>query len=99
MLIKGQVTGYIWAEHIRHKKSPLTYSSSTLYIHHISVSEAYLRNEVGASLMKRVEELTNSMKVDYVALNVWSFNSEAKEFFRENEFSGYNQKMWKWHKN
>ncbi len=94
-LINEKVTGYLWAEHIRRNETPLTYSGSKLYIHHISVSEAHRRNRVGVSLMNRAEKLAESLKVDYIALDVWSFNHEAEEFFKENKFSDYNRKMWK----
>ncbi len=73
--------GYVHAEIIRRPETSIQYAYDMIYIHSIGVSAAHRRLGVGTRLLDRVEEIAKSLGIASIALDVWSFNREARAFF------------------
>ena len=78
----GKALGYIWAQYMEGSESALKHATKQFYIHHIAVREDNRGKRIGVELMSRIEELAQYKDVAQIALDVWSFNSDAQEFFK-----------------
>jgi ribosomal protein S18 acetylase RimI-like enzyme len=88
------ITGYCWGELIRTIESPITHSIRKLYIHQICVDERYRGKGLGKVLVRETVNLANSLDVNHVGADSWSFNSRAVDFFRSQGFNSHNERMW-----
>ncbi len=75
------LVGYVSLEHQRRDAHPFAWAQNRLYIHQVGVHPRHRRAGVGRALMRRVEELATELGVAEVALDTWSFNTEARRFF------------------
>ncbi len=87
-------TGYCWAEFIQKAESTITHSITKLYIHQMCVDERYRGNGLGKTLIREIRSLADSLNVNHVGVDSWSFNSLAVDFFRSQGFTSHNEKMW-----
>lgn len=92
--LDGEPAGYIYAQIIRRAENSLRYASERLYIHHISVKQAYQRHGVGEALIQAVVGLAKEQGISTMALDVWSLNTKARAFFAAQGFTTYNENMW-----
>jgi ribosomal protein S18 acetylase RimI-like enzyme len=90
----GTPVGYIYTQIIRRAESSLRYALDRIYIHHISVDQAYQRHGVGQELLQTVVRLAREHGISTLALDVWSFNTQAQAFFASQGFTVYNENMW-----
>jgi GNAT superfamily N-acetyltransferase len=90
----GAPAGYIYAQILRREETALRYAWERLYIHHISVSQAYQRQGIGQALMQAVIRVAKEHSISTIALDVWSFNTKARVFCAAQGFSVYNETMW-----
>jgi ribosomal protein S18 acetylase RimI-like enzyme len=90
----GTPVGYIYTQIIRRKETSLFYAYDRLYIHHISVNQAYQRHGVGQALLQAAVGLAREHGISTLALDVWSFNTQAQAFFASQGFTVYNENMW-----
>ena len=65
-----------------------------IYVNLISVRATHPRRGVGAPLMAAVRAEAAIRNVEVLALDVWSFNSEARAFFQSQGFAPYNERLW-----
>ena len=86
--------GYIWAQLERSAENALMYERARIYIHHVSVDENYQRQGVGSVLVEAISKLASEVEITKVALDTWSFNKEAQEFFERKGFEVFNVRMW-----
>jgi diamine N-acetyltransferase len=86
--------GYAHAETIRRLETSLTYAYEMILIQGISVRPAYRRRGVGTALIENVRTAGRKLGIGLVALDVWRFNDDAREFFRRQGFSVYNERLW-----
>jgi ribosomal protein S18 acetylase RimI-like enzyme len=85
--------GYIYASVTRHAETPWRYASDMIYIHQIGVRAAQRRRGVGAALIAAVRAEAASRNVALLGLDVWSFNADARAFFRQQGFDPYQERM------
>jgi len=90
----GTPVGYIYTQIIRRAETSLRYTWDRLYIHHISVNQAYQRHGVGQALLQTVVRLAKEHGISTIALDVWSLNTQARAFFAAQGFTVYNENMW-----
>jgi len=90
----GTPVGYIYTQIIRRAESHLRYALDRIYIHQISVDQAYQRHGVGQELLQTVVGLAKEHGISSIALDVWSFNTQARAFFASQGFNVYNENMW-----
>lgn len=66
-----------------------------IHIDQISGKKAYQRMGCGKQLIGEVFKLAKENGIETIALDTWSFNKEAQEFFKEQGFKPFNVRMWK----
>jgi ribosomal protein S18 acetylase RimI-like enzyme len=86
--------GYVYASVTRHAETPWRYAYETMYVHHIGVRAGFRRRGIGGALMTRVRAEAASRNVALLSLDVWSFNADAKAFFRRQGFEPYQERLW-----
>ena len=90
----AEPAGYVYASLARHAETPWRYAYETIYVHQIGVRAAHRRCGVGAALIGAVRAEAASRNVALLALDVWSFNADAKAFFRQQGFAPYQERLW-----
>ena len=90
----GTAAGYAYAEIVRRPETPFSYALDMVYLHHISVRPAHRRRGVGGALIGAVRAAAIDVNITLVALDVWTFNEEARAFFRRHGFVAYNERLW-----
>ena len=90
----GAPSGYAYAEVIRRAESSFHHAYDTVYLHHISVRSAHRRCGVGKHLIEAVRAAGNELGISLMTLDVWSFNDDAREFFRRHGFTPYIERLW-----
>ena len=65
-----------------------------IYIHHVSVRPSFRRQGVGTALLAAVRAAANDAGLTLIALDVWTFNDEARAFFVRNGFAAYSERLW-----
>jgi ribosomal protein S18 acetylase RimI-like enzyme len=86
--------GYVYAEVVRRPETSLTHAYDVIYVHHISVDTQFRRSGAGTKLLDAVKDAAKSLGISTIALDVWSFNAEAKAFFGRNGLKPYNENLW-----
>jgi ribosomal protein S18 acetylase RimI-like enzyme len=74
-------------------ENPFVYAQRILVIDEISVNPEFQRRGCGRALMETALALAESQRVNRVTLDVWSFNDEAVEFYRNQKFEPYRYQM------
>jgi ribosomal protein S18 acetylase RimI-like enzyme len=92
--VEGVAAGYVYGEVIRQAEMSFRHGYEMVYLHHISVRPAYRRRGVGRALVEALRAAGNELGIDLMALDVWSFNEDARAFFRQQEFTVFNERMW-----
>jgi ribosomal protein S18 acetylase RimI-like enzyme len=65
-----------------------------IYIHEITVRSKARRKGVGRSLLDAAKAHGRSLGISTVALDVWSFNKGALDFFQRNGLVPFNVRLW-----
>jgi ribosomal protein S18 acetylase RimI-like enzyme len=92
--IDSRPVGYAYAELTRRPESSSRYAVDMVYIHHISVQPAHRKRGVGRALMDAVRSAASERGIDLLTLDVWTFNEDARRFFRRQGFTAYNERLW-----
>jgi ribosomal protein S18 acetylase RimI-like enzyme len=86
----SELVGYLYADVIEREANSFKHASSVLYIQHIAVAPAALRQHIGARLMDSAVEIGRQQGVSSIRLDSWSFNTTAHSFFASQGFSPIN---------
>jgi len=92
--VGGATVGYVYAEIVRRPETPFQYALETVYIHHVSVAPKMRAKDIGEALLDAVRAEAARLKIELITLDVWSFNANARSFFRRNGFRIYNERLW-----
>jgi len=92
--VDGSAAGYAYAEIQERPETPLSYARDMIYLHHISVRPTHRGHGVGSALIEAVRAAAAENGIKLVALDVWTFNEEARAFFRRCGFVAYNERLW-----
>jgi len=92
--IGAEPAGYAAAEVIRRPETPFKYAREMIYISHLSVRPQYRRRGVGTALLAAVRGAGEEARITLMELDVWSFNKDARAFFRHQGFAPYNERLW-----
>ena len=90
----GSIVGYAYAEIRQYPEDSIQYGQNVIYLHHISVRQSSRRKGVGQALIQALMRLARERKISIVMLDVWSFNTDARAFFKKQGFSVFTQRMW-----
>ena len=90
----GEPVGYAYAEVIRRPETAFHHAHDLIYLHHISVTPNRRRRGVGAALLEAVRAAGQEMGIDLLTADVWSFNEDARAFFRRHGLTPYIERLW-----
>jgi ribosomal protein S18 acetylase RimI-like enzyme len=90
----SEPAGYAYAEVIRRPEEPWREAFEMVYLEHISVRPEFRRKGVGAALLGAWRAGAAELGITLLGLDVWSFNEEARRFFRRHGFTAYNERLW-----
>lgn len=90
-----EVLGYVWAQYYERSETPLIFGAKVLHINHICVRPENKRKGIGHHLSQKINQLSKTLCVDVITLDVWCFNNAAEEFFSKEGFNSYSNNMWK----
>ncbi len=85
--------GYIWARIERREETPLKHAGKLVYIHQISVNPDVQGRGIGPALLKKIIHLAGELKITEIALDTWSFNQKARDFFTRRGFTDYSIRL------
>jgi len=86
--------GYAHAEVIRQPETPWRYAYERIYVHQLGVRASHRRQGVGTALLAAVRSEAKRLGIPHLALDVWSFNADARAFFQRQGFDPYNERLW-----
>jgi len=86
--------GYAYAEVIHRPETSFHFAYDMVYLHHISVRSTHRKRGLGRALMDAVRLAATEKGISLLALDVWTFNEEARLFFRRQGFTSYNERLW-----
>ncbi len=90
----GAAAGYAYAQIMKMQETPFIYAHDRIHLHHISVRPEHRRHGVGSALIAAMRAAAAETGVKLIALDVWTFNDEARAFFRRHGFAAYNERLW-----
>jgi ribosomal protein S18 acetylase RimI-like enzyme len=92
--VDSEPAGYAYAEVIRRAETQFHHAYEMIYLHHISVRSAHRRCGVGRHLIEAVRAAGSELDISLMTLDVWSFNDDARAFFRRHGFTPYTERLW-----
>lgn len=78
----GETVGYLICKIITENKNPVLKNIKTLYLDDLCVAEDSRGKGAGKALMRAAEVYARENGFYNITLNVWEFNSSAREFYR-----------------
>ncbi len=94
--IDWKIAGYIAFELRKSENIDILKDRKWIFIEDICVSSKFRNKWIGSTLLRYVEEYAKSYHIDSIELSVWTFNSEAIDFYKKRWFEEFSVKM---HKN
>jgi ribosomal protein S18 acetylase RimI-like enzyme len=73
---------------------PVVRKREWVQLDNIAVKKEYKRRNIGSLLLKKVIEWAKSKNVSRIELKVYSFNSNAVEFYSRNDFKDLSKTMY-----
>ncbi len=89
-----EALGYAYCEELTRTETAWCFEFRMLYLHQIGVRAGDRRRGIGAALVAAMRAEAKSRNISVLALDTWTFNSDAQAFFRREGFEGYMQRMW-----
>jgi ribosomal protein S18 acetylase RimI-like enzyme len=86
--------GYAYAEVIRRSETHFHFAFEMVYLHHISVRPEHRRAGVGEALIAAVRDAGEALGITLVSLEVYTFNENARAFFRRQGFTPTTERLW-----
>jgi len=85
--------GYLFAQFQNHPANWARFELKLLCIQHLVVAPKFRRQGVATKLLSAALDAARSRGIERIELDVWSFNSEAKNFYLKNGFKVFNERM------
>lgn len=86
--------GYAYAEIMHRPETQFCYAYDMVYLHHISVNPEHRKLGVGHALIDATRKASSERGIHFMTLDVWTFNEDARSFFRRQGFTPFNERMW-----
>jgi ribosomal protein S18 acetylase RimI-like enzyme len=87
--------GYIFARIVERPENLLMYAWKYIYIEHISVIPQVQRRGVGQRLLEEISHFAKEKGIETIVSDIWGFNQQSQNFFKNHGFEVYNHKLWK----
>ncbi|MCB8943253.1 MAG: histidinol-phosphate transaminase [Ardenticatenaceae bacterium] len=94
-VVNGRVVGLVYAKYYERTDHPFILPYSEIYIHEMTVAEAYHGSGVAQALMDEVTEWAKVKGVDRLRLQVFEFNQRAQAFYAKQGFVTNSRHMWR----
>lgn len=82
---EGKIKGFVLFEIVEHN-AHLTKKVKILKINVIAVKSEFQNMGIGTKLIEHLKNLKEKEKINFINLNVWSFNNKALNFYLKNGF-------------
>jgi ribosomal protein S18 acetylase RimI-like enzyme len=92
--VEGSAVGYVYAAIVKRSETAAQYALEVVYVHHLYVRAAFRRRGIGRALLDAVRAVGAEQGIARLALDVWTFNEEARAFFRGYGLTSYNERLW-----
>jgi diamine N-acetyltransferase len=92
--VDGSAVGYVYAAIVKRSETTGQYALEVVYVHHLYVRPAFRRLGIGRALLDAVRSVGAEQGIARLALDVWTFNEEARAFFRGYGLTSYNARLW-----
>lgn len=92
--VEGEPAGYLFLEIQRRPATFQMFAYDMIYIHHVSVRPQFRRQGVGRALLDTAKAMARDLGMERMALDVWTFNDEARAFFDRYGLESYNERRW-----
>jgi ribosomal protein S18 acetylase RimI-like enzyme len=86
--------GYVYAEFTGRPETSTSFAERHVYVHHIGVATPFRRRGVGAALLDAVRDASKVYGITTLVLDTWSFNEEARRFFRGYGLAPVSERLW-----
>lgn len=90
---EGEAVGYLLAMVIRRPENPFTYATDFLLIDQVSVNTEHQRQGCGKKLLESAYQLARAENLTRIVLGVWNFNIHAIEFYKDQGFRCFEERM------
>lgn len=78
--------GFICFEEINQPEDAIKQKIQKVYVHQLSVNEAYQGKGIGKALMACAKDYAVNQKIQCIELEYWAKNEQAREFYRKQGF-------------
>ncbi|SDJ81819.1 GNAT family N-acetyltransferase [Sediminibacillus albus] len=97
LIIESNATpaGFAWIENKTHPGIAYRKSYQSIYVHQISIEEAFQARGLGAKLMEEIKERAVSQGINRIELDYWAANEPAKAFYTKQGFQPYRESVYK----
>jgi ribosomal protein S18 acetylase RimI-like enzyme len=85
--------GYVYAELQIKSETPRHPKKNMVYVHHISVRPKFQKQGIGRALLDEIKVYASQKGIETLALDVWTFNENARTFFKSYGLTTFNEKM------
>lgn len=85
------IAGYLWLEEQDMKETVYRYGYTRLYISHIAVLPDYQNQGLSKKMLQFADDYARDKNIEFVELHYWTTNDIAKETYRKNGFTVYNE--------
>ena len=86
--------GYVYAEVVRRSETNITYAYDLIYVHHLYVRPDFRGLGIARTLLDVVRKVGGDLGIARLSLDVWTFNEDARAFFRRYGLMPYNERLW-----
>lgn len=90
----GDVVGYTYVEIQRRPDSGFKFAAVQMYVHQMGVRDAYRGRGIGSRLLGAVRDSARAHGITHLALDVWTFNERARQFYVDHGFQPYQERLW-----
>jgi ribosomal protein S18 acetylase RimI-like enzyme len=92
-VIGDAVIGYAYARVVDEPENRWKWASRVLVLDQMGVATSHRRLGAGELLWGAVREAAVAQHVDRVVLNVWAFNTVARQFYERLGFAPFHERM------
>ncbi len=92
--VDGAAAGYAYAQIVARPETPFSYAHELVHLNHISVEPAHRRAGVGGALLAAIRAAGEAQGIALMTIDVWSFNTAARAFFRRHGFVPNTERLW-----
>jgi GNAT superfamily N-acetyltransferase len=93
-VVDGEIVGYAYLVTQAEPETAWRYAAVAATLDQMGVAARHRRRGVGAGLVAAVHEAAAALGAAEVRLNVWTFNGDARAFYRRCGFNQVQERLW-----